>query len=132
MHTEPHQTDSDIVEVFHFEHFERNNISMSHTRLGEVGLSLETIPVGEKMGDHYHSDTRMTLFASQGKIEALFEDIVTKKRSIIILEPGGMVIHNRERVAHRFTNIGEDPATLVIISSKRTPHRDAVAYQFEL
>lgn len=123
----PH--DTSFLQIFEFvDDDSKPGRVISSSRIGDVTMARVSIEPGVTIGNHYHAQTRMMVYAGTGKVRGVFEHVETKERHELELTPGKEVIHCVENIAHAFTNIGDEPAILIIFSNKQLRSGDTYPY----
>ncbi|PIZ95198.1 MAG: hypothetical protein COX81_01480 [Candidatus Magasanikbacteria bacterium CG_4_10_14_0_2_um_filter_37_12] len=105
------------------EHFkmEEDNSKPGRTlwsvKVGDVYMSRLIIDPGVTTGEYYHKVNKVMLYLESGSVLLKVENVITKERTKINLQPCKDVIHIPTFVAHPTTNIGKEPAVLVFFSN---------------
>jgi len=108
-----------FIQLFRFQDDEsKKGRVLSSVKVGDVYMSRLCIEPGILTGNKYHKETNRIFGVEKGKVRLIFEDIKTKERKDLILEPGTHVVHVPPEVAFACKNIGEEPAVLVFFTNR--------------
>ncbi len=108
----------DIIQLFRFvEDKTKRGRVLSMVKIGGVYMSRLVISPGVTTGNYYHKKTKIMFYVGRGKVKAVFEQVKTKKRKELIMDPGKHVVHLPSHVALATKNIGKQKAVVVYFSN---------------
>ena len=99
---------------FLIEFLKNRELDMEHEKFGQIYLA--TIKKGRIRGNHYHLNKREVFTVMSGKARVILEDIETKERREVMLDPSEdkvMRVEFGPGVAHAIESIGEQDLVVV-------------------
>lgn len=103
---------------FLVEFLKNSELCLEHKPFGQIYLA--TIRKGHVRGNHYHAEKREHFTIMGGKVRILLEDIHTKERKELLIDPSKKTITKVEfgtNVAHAIESIGKEDAIVVAYST---------------
>ncbi len=91
---------------------------VSTAHIGDVFMTRVQIDPGVTTGGYYHKETEVVCYVAKGRVHLSIEQVCTKKRQELLLDPGKHIVQIPP--FHRITtkNIGESEAILVFFSNR--------------
>lgn len=88
------------------------------TKIGDIYMTRLVIEPGVTTANYYHKETSVMFFIESGSILAVFEQIHTKHKEKIHIQPGMQAIHIPPYVAHATKNIGNTDAVMILFTNR--------------
>ena len=120
----------DFLQIFKFQKDESiPGRVLSSAKIGDVYMARITIAPGQVTGNKYHKETRRMFYVARGRVRGVFENISTKERRELLIEPLKQAFHLPENVALAFKNEGKGEAVIIFFSNKPVRSDDNFEYK---
>ncbi len=109
---------ADFIQLFRFsEDKSKSGRVLSSAKIGNVYMSRLVLNPGVTSGNYYHKKTKIMFYVGRGRVKAVFEQVKSKKKYTLMMEPGKHVVHVPSYVAIATKNMGKQKAILVYFSN---------------
>jgi dTDP-4-dehydrorhamnose 3,5-epimerase-like enzyme len=75
------------------------------------------IQPGAIAGMHYHKQHQVAVWMREGELEMTLEDVRSKEREVIVLQPGSRLLLVRKEVYHSAANKTDMPALAIMFAT---------------
>ena len=124
-----HQPNREFIKLFSFQEDKtKPGRTISSVKIGGVYMSRLVIHRGVTIGEYFHKETSVMFYVGRGSILGTFEQVNTKQRKQVALNPQRHAIHLPPYVAISLKNVAYEPAVLVVFSNRRLDSGDEYPY----